>query len=94
MRLRRRAGLDERQAAPFIWLMVAPLSGKTTSEDTSAAPAKPLSPAAKRALEEAAARRAERNRAQAEQVKETPSRGSLDPTRYGDWEVNGIASDF
>jgi hypothetical protein len=88
------AGLDEWQAAPFMRLMVAPGSGKTTSEAAAAAPAKPLSPAAKRALEEAAARRAERDRAQAEQVKETPSRGGLEPTRYGDWEVNGIASDF
>lgn len=26
--------------------------------------------------------------------KETGGRGGLDPARYGDWEVKGIASDF
>ena len=25
---------------------------------------------------------------------EIGGRGGLDPTRYGDWEVNGLASDF
>ena len=55
------------------------------------APRRNLPPAARRALEEAAARRAE--------PKPTPprefnGRGGLDPTRYGDWEVKGLASDF
>ena len=27
-------------------------------------------------------------------VNEVGGRGGLDPTRYGDWEVNGLASDF
>jgi hypothetical protein len=58
------------------------------------APNKPLPPAAQRALAEAAARRAERERAQAEQPTESRGRGGLDPARYGDWEVKGIASDF
>ena len=52
-----------------------------------------LSPAAERALAEAAARRAERDR-NADQSKESGGRGGLDPTRYGDWEVNGLTSDF
>jgi hypothetical protein len=55
---------------------------------------KPLTPAAERALAEAAARRAERDRAKAEQAKESGGRGGLDPTRYGDWEKDGLASDF
>jgi hypothetical protein len=55
---------------------------------------RPLSPAAERALAEAAARRAERDRKAAEQAKESGGRGGLDPTRYGDWEKNGLASDF
>jgi hypothetical protein len=55
---------------------------------------RPLSPAAERALAEAAARRAERDRKAAEQPKESSGRGGLDPTRYGDWEVNGLTSDF
>jgi len=55
---------------------------------------RPLPPAAERALAEAAARRAERDRQAAEQAKESGGRGGLDPTRYGDWEKNGLASDF
>jgi hypothetical protein len=55
---------------------------------------KPLSPAAQRALAEAAARRVERERPAADPPKEFNGRGGLDPARYGDWEVNGIASDF
>ena len=53
----------------------------------------PLPPAAERALAEAAARRAERDR-KADQAKESGSRGGLDPTRYGDWEKDGLTSDF
>jgi hypothetical protein len=55
---------------------------------------KPLPPAAERALAEATARRAERERAAAEQPEELRGRGGLDPVRYGDWEVKGVASDF
>jgi len=54
---------------------------------------RPLPPAAERALAEAAARRAERDR-NADQSKESGGRGGLDPTRYGDWEANGLTSDF
>jgi len=54
---------------------------------------RPLSPAAERALAEAAARRAERDR-NAGQAKESGGRGGLDPTRYGDWEKDGLISDF
>ena len=57
-------------------------------------PEKPLSPAAKRALAEAAARRAERDRAQAAAPRETGGRGGLDPARYGDWEIKGLTADF
>ena len=53
-----------------------------------------LTPAAERALAEAAARRAEREHKAAEQPKEVHGRGGLEPTRYGDWEVKGITSDF
>ena len=51
------------------------------------------SPAARRALAEAAARRAEREPFP-NPSKELHGRGGLDPVRYGDWEVKGIASDF
>jgi hypothetical protein len=53
-----------------------------------------LSPAAQCALAEAAACRADRERKGADQPKEVGGRGGPDPTRYGDWEVGGLASDF
>jgi hypothetical protein len=54
----------------------------------------PLSPAAKRALAEAEARRqaAEANAQPA--AKEFQGPKGPEPTRYGDWETKGIASDF
>jgi hypothetical protein len=55
---------------------------------------KQLSPAAERALAEAAARRAEIDRKIAERPKELSGRRGPEPTRYGDWEAKGIASDF
>jgi len=55
---------------------------------------KPLTPAAERALAEAAARRAERDRQIAERPKEANGPKGPEPTRYGDWERNGIARDF
>jgi hypothetical protein len=55
---------------------------------------KPLTPAAQRALAEAAARRkAAEGNAQPVQ-KEVQGPKGLEPTRYGDWESKGIASDF
>jgi hypothetical protein len=61
----------------------------------SEAPEKrPLTPAAERALAEAAARRTERDRQSSEQPKEAGGRDGPEPTRYGDWEINGLASDF
>ena len=55
-------------------------------------PRKPLSPAAKRALAEAE----ERRKAQhpAELPKEIGGRGGAEPSRFGDWEINGRAIDF
>jgi hypothetical protein len=63
-------------------------------EPAASAARRPLSPAAARALAEAAARRAERDRACQGSPPEFNGRGGLDPVRYGDWEVKGIASDF
>jgi hypothetical protein len=67
---------------------------KSEAMPTEPANKPPLPPAAERALAEAAARRAERDRKAAEQAKESGGCGGLDPTRYGDWEKNGLASDF
>lgn len=55
-------------------------------------PGKPLPPEARRALAEAEERR---TRAQAAALpKELNGRPGPEPTRYGDWENKGIASDF
>ena len=55
------------------------------------AAARPLTPAAERALAEAEARRAAARQAR---PKEFGGRAGPDPIRYGDWEVKGLASDF
>ena len=57
---------------------------------------KQLSPAARRALAEAAARRAaiDAHAAEVASRPEVNGRGGLEPVRYDDWEVKGIASDF
>lgn len=55
-----------------------------------------LTPEAQRALAEAEARRQSYEaaaRAAAAQ-KEIDGRGGLEPVRYGDWEIKGLASDF
>ena len=65
--------------------------------DASASPVvKPLSPAAERALAEAAERRAaiDARAAEIAEAKEHNGRGGLEPVRYEDWEVKGLASDF
>jgi hypothetical protein len=54
---------------------------------------KPLTPAAQRALAEAEARRAAAG-AEPPHAKELQGPQGPEPTRYGDWERKGIASDF
>ncbi len=69
----------------------------TPADATSERPANPLPDAAARALAEAAARRTERGNTEAgksQSANEVGGRGGLDPTRYGDWEIKGLASDF
>ncbi|MFE1600894.1 DUF1674 domain-containing protein [Methylobacterium sp. ID0610] len=67
-------------------------------DDTHPEPAarRPLSPAAERALAEAQARRAEIDARAAEirREREINGRGGLEPVRYDDWEVKGLATDF
>jgi hypothetical protein len=74
-----------------------PIPADTANEQPSNE--RPLRDAALRALAEAAVRRTDRERGNNEAEKsqaanEVGGRGGLDPTRYGDWEVNGLASDF
>ncbi len=82
-----------------------PSDGSSTDSNAPAAPAaeatenrvpepRPLTPVAERALAEAAARRAEGDRKLSGRPQEIRGRGGLEPTRYGDWEINGLASDF
>ena len=64
------------------------------SADQTKPPNKKLSPAAERALAEAAARRAAADRKAAEPTKEVGGPSGPEPTRYGDWEKKGLTSDF
>jgi hypothetical protein len=57
-----------------------------------AAPGKALSPAARRALEEAHLRRAAE--ATPSTAHENGGPHGLEPTRFGDWERKGLAVDF
>jgi hypothetical protein len=57
-------------------------------------PRKPLPPAAERALKEAALRHAEADREAKVRAGEVGGPSGPEPTRYGDWEKKGIASDF
>jgi hypothetical protein len=73
--------------------------GETSPPRAEAAPdqatqARKLPAAAKRALAEAAARRVQPPGNKAEQPKEVGGRDGPEPSRYGDWEINGLTSDF
>ncbi|MDP9811025.1 hypothetical protein J2W42_003888 [Rhizobium tibeticum] len=67
-------------------------NNETLATEPAEAPRKLLSPAAKRALAEAEERR--RNEKPVEMPPETGGRGGADPSRFGDWEINGRAIDF
>jgi hypothetical protein len=74
----------------------APTLPAASDRGEQGAPRPPLTPAAQRALAEAEARRVERDKTatDGEGAKEVAGRGGLEPTRYGDWEINGLTSDF
>ena len=57
-------------------------------------PRKTLTPEAERALAEAAERRKRREAAEAGRPAEEGGRKGPEPIRYGDWEKDGIVSDF
>ncbi|GAB5462636.1 MULTISPECIES: DUF1674 domain-containing protein [Hoeflea] len=63
-------------------------------ETSGPAEKRPLSPAARRALAEAEARRKALDSQKAETEREIGGRGGADPARFGDWEINGRAIDF
>jgi hypothetical protein len=69
----------------------------TEMADGPATPApgrKPLTPAAQRALAEAEERRRQAAANATPREKEYQGPKGPEPTRYGDWENKGIASDF
>ena len=65
----------------------------TEMEQSQPAP-RILTPEAQRALAEAAQRRALADQQRANMPKEVNGSGGLEPVRYGDWEINGLISDF
>jgi hypothetical protein len=81
------------------------VTGKSESSETkdaclqpasaaTAEPRKQLTPAARRALAEAEARRQAAAASAQPAAKEFQGPKGPEPTRYGDWENKGIASDF
>ena len=71
-----------------------PKSPAPPAASVSAPERKVLSPAAQRALAEAEARRQAAEASAQPMPKEFQGPKGPEPTRYGDWEKKGIASDF
>jgi hypothetical protein len=83
----------ETQAAPLAAAEPpAATADSLTVSTPGAAPGKPLTEAARRALEEAAARREAASQIKASHEDGGPA--GLEPTRFGDWERKGLAVDF
>ena len=70
------------------------LSAPASAAAIPGAARKPLTPAAQRALAEAEARRKAAEANATPMAKEFQGPKGPEPTRYGDWERKGIASDF
>ena len=68
--------------------------GNRAMTDSPSQSRKELTPAAKRALAEAEERRQAAQAKAGAGPKEFHGRKGPEPTRYGDWETKGIASDF
>jgi hypothetical protein len=70
-------------------------SAAAPSTDAASAPRRPLTAEAQRARAEAAERRARAERTPSpDKPKEFQGPRGPEPTRFGDWERKGIASDF
>ncbi|TYC72534.1 DUF1674 domain-containing protein [Stappia sp. BW2] len=67
---------------------------KTSVEEAPKRTFEDLPPAAQRALLEAEERRKEIDARQQNLPEEINGRGGLEPTRYDDWEIKGLTSDF
>ena len=77
-------------------MMQDPIKPGPAVESAAASSTRALTPAAERALAEAAERRAaiDAHAAEIAAKGERLGRGGLEPVRYDDWEVKGIAVDF
>ncbi len=53
-----------------------------------------ITPAARRALDEAAERKRRVVAEEAARPRELHGRGGAEPVRFGDWEIKGLAVDF
>jgi hypothetical protein len=71
-----------------------PAPADSSEGEAGAAECRSRTPASRRALAEAEARRAEIARRATDHPKEINGPRGPEPIRYGDWEVKGIASDF
>jgi hypothetical protein len=89
--LQSRQGYAKSMAMPTDPPLPNPPARDASEEQTAK---RPLPDAARRALAEAAARRAERDASKPNSPNEISGRRGLEPTRYGDWEINGLTSDF
>jgi hypothetical protein len=90
---------DQSRTAPADLRHLDPANGSgqgAGSVPAAEVPARTLSPAAQRALAEAAERRAaiDARAAEIASRRETDGRGGLEPVRYEDWEIKGRAVDF
>lgn len=70
------------------------MSDDPAQPDAQEQPRKVLTPAAERALAEAAGRRRLAEQQAQARPRELQGPKGLEPTRYGDWERKGITSDF
>lgn len=87
--------LERRRWANLMADAMTEKSETSAPQESDASPRPPLPEAAKRALAEAEERRRLWEVAQAASAPaEIGGRDGLDPVRYGDWEKDGIISDF
>ena len=87
-------GYANSEAMPTDQTPTPPAAAADKPGDAGKQPGRPLPPAAERALAEAEARRKAADANAKPMPKEFQGPKGPEPTRYGDWENKGIASDF
>lgn len=85
---------DQNDQAPTYKVAADAPSLATEVEEAPKRSFEDLPPAAQRALLEAEERRKEIDTKQDAMATEINGRGGLEPTRYNDWEIKGLTSDF